>query len=194
MQMEQKIKDLTAAANKELANAKAQWINQIKSFNDEVKKLGDFRNSGKVLGKDTVQGIINGLKSMTGPLANAAKAIAQTIEKTIKSTLKIKSPSRVMRDEVGKWIPLGLAEGISKHISAIQSATNQMAQAAIPTVSAANIPNIATEATGRTNANPAIIQIVTPDKRTLARWLVEDITEFQELNILRSRRFGGSLT
>jgi TP901 family phage tail tape measure protein len=197
-QMEQKIKDLTAAANKELANAKAQWISQIKSFNDEVKKLGDFRNSGKVLGRDTVSGLINGLKSMTGPLANAAKSIAKTIEKTIKSTLKIKSPSRVMRDEVGKWIPLGLAEGISKHISAIQSATNQMAQAAIPTVSAANIPNIATEATGRTNANPAIIQIVTPDKRTLARWFVEEITEFQELNILRSkrfpRRFGGSLT
>jgi TP901 family phage tail tape measure protein len=42
--------------------------------------------------------------------------------------------------------------------------------------------------------NPTVIQIVTPDKRTLARWLVEDITEFQELNILRSRRFGGSLT
>jgi tape measure domain-containing protein len=30
---------------------------------------------------------------------------------------------------------------------------------------------------------PAIIQVVTPDKRTLAEWLVDDITEYQELNL-----------
>jgi phage-related minor tail protein len=34
---------------------------------------------------------------------------------------------------------------------------------------------------------PAIIQIVTPDKRGLAEWIVDDITEFQEFNLNRFR-------
>jgi phage-related minor tail protein len=37
---------------------------------------------------------------------------------------------------------------------------------------------------------PAIIQVVTPDKRTLAEWLVDDITEYQELNLDRKLAFG----
>jgi phage-related minor tail protein len=36
---------------------------------------------------------------------------------------------------------------------------------------------------------PAIIQVVTPDKRTLAEWLVDDITEYQEFNISRKLAF-----
>jgi hypothetical protein len=146
-----------------------------------------------VLGKNTVQGIITGLKTMTGPLANAAKAIAKTIEQTIKKTLKIKSPSRVMRDEVGKWISLGLAEGILRNIGAVVSATNRMAQATIPTISTPTIPNANTMRVENTpsvsGVRPAVIQIVTPDRRTLAQWLVDDITEFQEFNLLRKRRF-----
>lgn len=35
------------------------------------------------------------------------------------------------------------------------------------------------------NGKPAIIQIVTPEKRELARWLVDDISEFQEFNLNR---------
>ncbi|QNU22339.1 hypothetical protein IC805_05205 [Geobacillus thermoleovorans] len=196
-QMEQKIKDLTAAANKELANAKAQWISQIKSFNDEVKKLGDFRNSGKVLGKDTVQGIINGLKTMTGPLANAAKAIAQTIEKTIKSTLKIKSPSRVMSDEVGKWIPLGLAEGIQRNIHAVMSATNRMAQLAIPDVTSMNRLSVAGDSVAGTyNSTPiqGVVHVEVPvvlDGREIARGSYRYVTELQQKEQLKISRFEG---
>jgi len=130
MQMEAQIKSLTAAAKKQLANAKSQWIAQLKGLASTVKKLGDYRNSGKVLGKNTVQGLINGLKSMTGPLASAAKSIANTLIKTIKNTLKIKSPSRVMRDEVGKMIGLGLAKGIDQSgnvaLKSMSSLTNSL--------------------------------------------------------------------
>lgn len=36
---------------------------------------------------------------------------------------------------------------------------------------------------------PAIIQIVTPDKREMARWLVDDLTEFQEFKTARLDQF-----
>lgn len=37
---------------------------------------------------------------------------------------------------------------------------------------------------------PVIIQIVTPDKREIASWLAEDITEFQEFSLMRDKAFG----
>jgi TP901 family phage tail tape measure protein len=196
-QMEQKIKDLTAAAHRELANARTRWINQIKRFSSEVAKLGEFRNSGRVLGKDTVRGIINGLKSMTGPLASAAKAIAKTIEKTIKSTLKIKSPSRVMRDEVGKWIPLGLAEGIQRNIHAVMSATTRMAQLAIPDVTSMNRLSAAgASVSGTYNPSPiqGVVHVEVPvvlDGREVARGSYRYVTELQQKELSRTSRFEG---
>jgi phage-related minor tail protein len=38
---------------------------------------------------------------------------------------------------------------------------------------------------------PTIIQIVTPDRRELARWIVDDLTEFQDFNLNRKLGFEG---
>lgn len=138
--MEAQIRQLTLAAQKELANARSTWISEISKLGTEVAKLGSFRNSGQVLGKDTVAGIINGLKSMSGPLASAAKSIAQTIEKTIKSTLKIKSPSRVMM-ALGSFVGQGLAKGIYGTLGLVSNMAGKLSQAAMPNIGA--IPSIA---------------------------------------------------
>ncbi|MBS4198620.1 phage tail tape measure protein [Bacillus sp. FJAT-49732] len=130
--MEKQIKNLNDAAKKELDQAKTDWVNQIKKFGDEVKKLGDFKNSGKVLGKQTVSGLVKGLGSMKGPLEKEAKALAKTIEKTVKETLKIKSPSRLMEKDVAPFVPLGLAKGIKANLRPVLTAAKEMAKSAIP--------------------------------------------------------------
>lgn len=127
-QMENQIKKLTDAANKEIEKAKTIWKNSLSKLASEVKKLGSFKNSGKVLGKDTVNGLVNGLKSMDGPLKSAAKSLAKTIEKEIKKTLKIKSPSRLMRDEVGKMIPAGVGVGVEKYQKLALNSVKSMAK------------------------------------------------------------------
>jgi phage-related minor tail protein len=86
------------------------------------------------IGKDIIQGLINGITSMAESVYKKAQEIADKVKSTIQSALGIHSPSRVMRDEVGKWIPIGLAEGISKNINAVVSATNRMAKATIPSI------------------------------------------------------------
>jgi phage-related minor tail protein len=88
----------------------------------------------KQIGKDIIQGLINGITSMAESVYKKAQEIADKVKSTIQSALGIHSPSRVMRDEVGKWIPIGLAEGISKNIDAVVSATNRMAKATIPSI------------------------------------------------------------
>jgi phage-related minor tail protein len=88
------------------------------------------------IGKDIIQGLIDGISSMASTLWEKVKSIADLIKNTISDALEINSPSRVMRDQIGKWIPLGLAEGIEQNINAVVSATNRMAQATIPSVNA----------------------------------------------------------
>ncbi|MGG3951088.1 phage tail tape measure protein [Geobacillus thermodenitrificans] len=99
------------------------------------------------IGRNIIQGLINGISSMASALWEKVKSIADSVKNALRDALDIHSPSRVMRDEIGKWIPLGLAEGIEKNINAVIAATNRMAQAAIPNVagySGAVVPATAT--------------------------------------------------
>lgn len=79
------------------------------------------------LGKDIIRGLINGIGAMAGALWDAAVNIAKSALNAIKSFFGIASPSKVMRDEVGRWIPAGVAEGIEKNTRPITSAMNRLA-------------------------------------------------------------------
>ncbi|ABJ67858.1 Minor tail protein gp26-like protein [Pediococcus pentosaceus ATCC 25745] len=82
------------------------------------------------VGKFLIQGFINGMGSMGGALWDAAVGIANKAKNAIKNALGIHSPSRVMKNEVGKWIPAGIAVGMNKNISWITSAAKNMVSAA----------------------------------------------------------------
>lgn len=78
------------------------------------------------VGADIVNGLINGIGAMAGALWNAAQSIASSALRAIKSFLGIASPSRVMRDQVGKWIPSGVAVGIEANIKPLKDAMHDM--------------------------------------------------------------------
>lgn len=64
-------------------------------------------------GKNLVQGLWQGISGASGWLYKSVSQFASGIVKNIKSTLGIHSPSRLMEDEVGKWLPPGIGEGFS---------------------------------------------------------------------------------
>ncbi len=84
------------------------------------------------IGKNIMQGLVNGIGSMAGAVWKKVKEIADSVKDTIKDALKINSPSRVMRDDVGKWIPIGLAEGIETNIRSVDVAAKKMGDATVP--------------------------------------------------------------
>jgi TP901 family phage tail tape measure protein len=86
-------------------------------------------------GKDLIQGLINGVKSMVGAAENAIKNVGSGLKSTAKSILGINSPSRVFRDDVGKWIPLGLADGITSHAPAAHAAIRATADGLVSSFS-----------------------------------------------------------
>lgn len=65
----------------------------------------------KQVGIDIIQGLINGIGSMTSKITDKVKEIANSIPQWAKKILDIHSPSRVMA-LIGKWVGIGLSNGI----------------------------------------------------------------------------------
>lgn len=124
-----KINELRSAANKELSLLKSDYMRKIGELTVNVKQLGSLKKSGKAIGYNTMAGIISGMRNMKGELAKEANTIASTIEKTIKKKLKIHSPSRLMRDQVGVMVPAGIAVGIQNGIGTVQRAMTAVSDA-----------------------------------------------------------------
>ena len=82
------------------------------------------------LGMDIVNGIISGLWSAAGGLWDAMKDMAAEAWQSAKRVLRIGSPSKVFADEVGRWIPAGMAEGIEDNLSPVDTAIRTMSDAA----------------------------------------------------------------
>lgn len=78
------------------------------------------------IGKQLIEGLWQGILNAKDWLLNKIKGFAKTITQGIKDFFGIKSPSRVMRDEVGKMIALGLAEGIEDNRAEVEKVMNEM--------------------------------------------------------------------
>lgn len=91
------------------------------------------------IGKDIIQGLIDGIGSMAGAVADRVSEMAGGIKDKVMEILGIHSPSRVMRDQVGKWIPIGLADGIDEQMRSVQTAANRMASTVIDSASLSKI-------------------------------------------------------
>lgn len=67
------------------------------------------------IGKDIIRGLIDGIGSMASAVVDKVKSIGNSIKNGFKKVLGIASPSKIMRDEIGRWIPEGIAVGIDKN-------------------------------------------------------------------------------
>jgi phage-related minor tail protein len=77
-----------------------------------VKGLASGVSSIASVGTDLIKGLWNGIKDMTSWITGKLKGFGDSILSGIKSFFGIHSPSRVFKDEVGKMLAVGLAEGI----------------------------------------------------------------------------------
>lgn len=75
------------------------------------------------IGSDIVSGVWNGIKNAASWFTNQIKGFFSGIVDGVKSALGIGSPSKVFRDEIGKWLPPGVAQGFK---AALPAAMNSM--------------------------------------------------------------------
>ncbi len=92
------------------AEQKKQADERIK----EVKKqIVEARDKYQELGKNMVEGIAAGIQSKHYALVPPITEVVNEAVRAAKQAAQIKSPSKVFRDEVGKFLALGIADGIT---------------------------------------------------------------------------------
>ena len=80
-----------------------------------------FKNNGisafKDIGKNLMNGLWEGLKKAWNSLKSKVEDLGKGIVKKFKSVFGIKSPSRVFRDEIGKYLAEGMGVGFEDELS-----------------------------------------------------------------------------
>lgn len=123
-------------------NAKS-YISGLSSQKGSVQKAGKTlstaaktgANSGKAgfvsAGRNMAAGIASGIHSGTPFVTAAARSAVRAAVAAAKAAAKIKSPSRVMKNEVGKYLPLGMAAGIKDNTDSVVNASRSMCASAL---------------------------------------------------------------
>lgn len=78
--------------------------------------MKNFHGKLKDIGHRAIEGLVNGIKEKWEALKGTIGNIADGIRQGFQERLDIHSPSRVMRDEVGKNIILGIEEGFKQNL------------------------------------------------------------------------------
>lgn len=102
-----------------------------------VGALGDLGGTLKGVGVNMVEGLWEGIKSMGSWLTDKVTSFfSKAIPGPVKKAFGIKSPSKLMAKEVGRWIPLGVVKGIESQAGAVRSSVtalaNQVARPVLP--------------------------------------------------------------
>ncbi len=87
--------------------------------------LGDFASMLVNKGKDLIRGLWNGIIASGPWLADKISGFGKAyVLDPIKGALGIHSPSKLMADEVGKWIPPGIVEGAQDNAGPLTNMIN----------------------------------------------------------------------
>ena len=103
------------------AQASAMAKAAVKSANEEL----DVNSPSKVFmktGSSVVEGFVKGIAENLGDVNKSAITLGSTMLNATQSYLKINSPSIVFKNEVGRYIVQGIAEGITSDMSAEEAA------------------------------------------------------------------------
>lgn len=107
-------------------------------------------------GANMMQGFINGLNGRAQAVYNTAQAIANQAAAIVRRSLQIHSPSKVF-EEIGMYVDLGFAQGLTKYADTIESSADTIGRSAMDSM-AGSIQN----AIDNIDDNPDFSPTITP--------------------------------
>lgn len=115
-----------------LASQKGAAQKAGKTLSTSAKTGASSGKAGFVsAGRNMAAGIASGIHSGTPFVTAAARSAVRAAVAAAKAAAKIKSPSRVMKNEVGKYLPLGMAAGIKDNTDSVVNASRAMCASAL---------------------------------------------------------------
>ena len=111
-----------------------QWAIDLKNkgveaaqslVNAVIDGVSSLPGKMKEVGVNIVNGVWSGICSAKDKFVSDVKSFFSGIVDGVKDALDINSPSRVMKKEVGRWIPLGVGEGIKEEMPELYDQTDE---------------------------------------------------------------------
>ena len=107
-------------------------------------KLKEIPGKIASIGGDVAKGLWNGINDKVSWLKSKISGFVGNVKNWLKKFFKISSPSKLMRDEIGRYLPEGIAVGIEdyafKAVNAVKGLSGQILGAA--DISGLNVPQI----------------------------------------------------
>lgn len=104
---------ITTGLAEGIDNGASQPTNSVTTLSTQIKEpFNNLPSDFTYAGEMAMAGLNTGLNNGAGAVLETARSIATSVKETIKDALRIQSPSKAMRDEVGRFIPQGIAVGI----------------------------------------------------------------------------------
>lgn len=138
---------------------KGAILNSINQIADSLKRPFDsMRNEMYHIGSYCMQGLNEGLNSNVGSVYATAQSIANNVKSTIQSAMDINSPSRWMKNFIGKNMMIGWEQGLEQNsnlpVNAIKKASELVKMPVLKAESViGKIPSISLQGNS-TNQNP----------------------------------------
>ena len=96
-------------------------VGLFKSFKDTIKNTDWLQ-----LGKNIIEGILKGFKNIGTAIKNAVLGVKDQIIGKFKSIFGIHSPSKLMEQEIGQYIPSGVSVGIEANTDSVLDSIDDM--------------------------------------------------------------------
>lgn len=125
------ISDLSGAIRNGLSTVKSAAANIAEGI---VTTISEIPRKLVNVGRNLVEGLWNGISDMTGWIVGKIQGFGDSVLGGIKKFFGIASPSKLMRDKVGKWIPAGVAEGIRRNTKTAVNAVKKMGKQITPQI------------------------------------------------------------
>lgn len=126
----------------------ATWVTQmgqkgkeaVQSLIDNVKSAASgIADKVKSIGSDIVSGVWNGIKAAKDTFVSNVKSFFSGIVDGVKDALGIGSPSKVFRDEIGRWLPPGVVQGFEAAMPSAMKAIQKDLNKGIDNIDTDNI-------------------------------------------------------
>lgn len=142
----EKLKEIFSGGfTKVTQSASEGWKNIKTAFSngwEAVKKfMSNFGTQAYNIGKNIMEGMVNGIKSMVSRLADQAKAAVQSAVDAAKNFLGINSPSKLFM-QFGEWTGEGFAIGLEDSERMVANATTSMITTP-ESIQSPTLPNVA---------------------------------------------------
>ncbi|EOI57334.1 hypothetical protein I592_02419 [Enterococcus gilvus ATCC BAA-350] len=104
-----------------LKNGVSNTVDRVWNIFDSLRNINLFE-----IGRNIIQGLIDGITEKANAVVEKVQSIAGSIKKSITNALDIHSPSRWMRDMVGKNIVQGIIVGLDKEQPQLDKAMTEL--------------------------------------------------------------------